>query len=187
MGIMVMELLQRMNPSQLILLDVHSDLIRRTFGPSVMELSALPLFAEVLTKDPPDMIVSPDAGFGSGAKQLAKLLRPSPEIAIIEKVRPHPNVAIAKSLDGDVRGKNILIVDDIIDTGGTLSEAVKLVSLNGARSIRLAATHGIFSKNARDRLLRLPVKEVLITNTLPQIRSSRIRILDILPLMIKAV
>lgn len=185
-GIMVIELLQRMSPSQLILFDVHSDLIRKFLDPSVMELSALPLFADALTKNPPDMIVSPDAGFVSGAKKLAKLLRPCPEIAIIEKVRPHPNVAIAKRLHGDVQGKNILIVDDIIDTGGTLSEAVKLVSLKGARSIRLAATHGIFSRNARNRLLRLPVKEILSTNTLPQIHSPRIRILDIVPLIINA-
>jgi ribose-phosphate pyrophosphokinase len=74
----------------------------------------------------------------------------------------------------------------MIDTGGTLSQAVKLVSQNGAHSIRLAATHGIFSGEARERLNRLPIKEVLITNTLPQIRSPRIRILDISPLVAAA-
>ena len=132
------------------------------------------------------MIVSPDAGFVSGAERLLRLFKPQPALSVIEKVRPKPNVAIARHLHGDVRGKDVLIVDDIIDTGGTLSEAVKLVLQNGAQSIRLAATHGIFSGEARDRLSRLPIKEMLITNTLPQLRSPKIRILDIAPLILQA-
>ena len=183
-GIMVMEWLQRTNPSKLILFDVHSDLIRKTFRPFVTELSALPLIADAFAKHPPDVIVSPDAGFVSGAQTLQKLLKPKPGLAVIEKVRPKPNVAIARHFHGDVRGKDVVIVDDMIDTGGTLSEAVKLVSQKGAQSIRLAATHGIFSGEARNHLARLPVKEILITNTLPQIRSPKIRILDISPLIL---
>jgi ribose-phosphate pyrophosphokinase len=105
---------------------------------------------------------------------------------VIEKARPKPNVAIAKRLQGDVRGKDVLIVDDMIDTGGTLSEAVKLVSRNGARSVRLAATHGIFSGEASRRLISLPIKEMLVTNTLAQTRSPKIRILDISPLLLNA-
>ncbi len=186
MGIMLIELIQKLNPSKLILFDVHSDLIRRSFGPSVMELSALPLFADALSKHPPDVIVSPDAGFKSRSEQLAKLLNQGPEIAVIDKVRPHPNVAIAKRLHGDVRGKDVIIVDDMIDTGGTLSEAVKLVSKSGAQSVCLAATHGIFSNQARERLSRLSVEKIWITNTLPQIRSPKIRILDITPLVLDA-
>ncbi len=185
-GRMVVEILQRMNPSKLILFDVHSDLIRKTFRPFVAELSALPLISERLAKRPPDVIVSPDAGFVSRAGKLQKLLKPRPGLAVIEKVRPKPNVAIAKRLRGDVREKDVLIVDDIIDTGGTLSEAVKLVSQNGARSIRLAATHGIFSGEARESLSRLPVEEILITNTLSQIRHKKIRILDITSLALAA-
>ncbi len=182
-GIVVMEWLQRMNPSKLILFDVHSDLIRKAFLPFVTELSALPLIADALAKHPPNVIVSPDEGFVSRAQRLQKLLRPEPILAAIEKVRPKPNVAIAKRLHGDVRRKEVLIADDMIDTGGTLSEAVKLVSQNGAKGIRLAATHGIFSGEARTRLTRLPIKEILVTNTLPQIRSPKIRILDITPLI----
>ena len=185
-GIMIAELLQKMDSSRLILFDVHSDRIRKTFNPSTKELSALPLFAEVLQKRPPDMIVSPDMGFVSKAQELSKLMKPHPEIAITEKVRPHPNVAIAKRFHGDARGKDVVIVDDMIDTGGTLSEAVRLVSREGAQSIRLAATHGIFSGRARDHLLRLPIEEVLITNTLPQIRHKKIHIIDIAPLLLKA-
>jgi ribose-phosphate pyrophosphokinase len=185
-GKMVLESLQKMNPSQLILFDVHSDLIRKAFHPFVTELSALPLIADALTKHPPSVIVSPDAGFVSMAGRLKKLLRPRPDLAVIEKVRPKPNVAIAKHLHGDVRGKDVLIADDMIDTGGTLSEAVKLVSQKGAQDIRLAATHGIFSREARRRLISLPIKEILVTNTLPQIRSPGIRILDVFPIILDA-
>ena len=185
-GVMVVELLQATHPSQLILFDVHSNLIRKTFHPFVREWSALPLIAEALAKHPPHVIVSPDAGFVSGAEKLSRLFKPKPALSVIEKVRPKPNVAVARHLHGDVRGKDVLIVDDIIDTGGTISEAVKLVLQNGAQSIRLAATHGIFSGEARDRLSRLPIKEILITNTLPQTRSPKIRILDIAPLILHA-
>ena len=180
-GVMVIEWLQRMDLSKLVLFDVHSDLIRKAFRPCVAELSALPLIVPALAKHPPDVIISPDAGFVSGAKRLQLLLKSKPSLAVIEKVRPKPNVAIAKQLHGDVRGMDVLIVDDMIDTGGTLSEAVKLVSQKGARSIRLAATHGIFSRDARDRLLRLPVEEILITNTLPQVRDKKIHVLDVTP------
>ena len=185
MGIMLIEWIQKMNPSKIILLDVHSDLIRKTFGPSVTEISALPLFADAFAKHPPDVIVSPDAGFISRAKA-QKLLNPQPSVAVIEKVRPNPNVAIAKRLYGDVRGKDVIIVDDMIDTGGTLSEAVKLVSQNGASSIHLAATHGIFSGQARDRFHAFRWRRMWVTNTLPQIRSPKIRFLDITPLVLNA-
>jgi ribose-phosphate pyrophosphokinase len=182
-GIMVIELLQKTRPSQFILIDVHSDLIRKTFDPSVRELSALPLFAKALSRRPPEVIVSPDAGYLSRAKQLAGLLNSHPLVAVIDKVRPRPNVAIAKILHGDVRGKDVVLVDDIIDTGRTLVEGVRLVLQKGARTIRLAATHGIFSDDARKRLSKLPIEEILITNTLPQIRFSKIRILDVGPLI----
>ncbi len=185
-GVMVVELLETTNPSELIFLGVHSDLIRKAFRPFVKELSALPLIANALAKHPPQVIVSPDAGFVSGAERLSRLFKPKPALSVVEKVRPKPNVAIARRLHGDVRGKDVLIVDDMIDTGGTLSEAVKLVSQNGAHTIRLAATHGIFSRGARERLSRLPIEEVLITNTLPQVRSPKIRILDITPFILRA-
>ncbi|HUL31505.1 MAG TPA: ribose-phosphate diphosphokinase [Thermodesulfobacteriota bacterium] len=185
-GRMVVESLQKTNPSRLIFFDVHSDFIRKSFHPFAKEISALPLIAHILAKHPPDVIVSPDAGFVKKAEALQKLLNPKPELAVIEKKRPMPNVAIAKLLHGDVRGKDVLIADDMIDTGGTLFEAVKLVSQNGGRNIRLAATHGIFSGEARNRLTSLPIKEIVVTDTLPQIRSPKIRILDISPLIFDA-
>jgi ribose-phosphate pyrophosphokinase len=182
-GVMVVELLRRLKPSRLVVFDVHSERIRKALGPSVIELSALPLFAAALVKRPPGVIVSPDAGSVPRARRLAALLPSRPEIAVIDKVRPRPNVAYAKRLRGDVRGKEALIVDDMIDTGGTLAEAVKLLRERGAAGVRIAATHGLFSAGALDRLAGLHAGEILITNTLPQVRRSKLRRLDIVPLL----
>ncbi len=182
-GIMVAELIRSLKPSRLILCDVHSERIRRALGPSAVELSALPLFAAALAKRPPEVILSPDAGSVGRARRLAKLLESEPQVAWIDKVRPRPNVAFARQLHGDVRGKDVLIVDDMIDTGGTLAEAVKLLIDQGAAGIRIAATHGIFSCAACERLAGLPVREIMITDTLPQARRPKVRRLDIVPLL----
>ena len=184
LGLMVVESLRALKRSRLIFFDVHSPRIRRALAPSSRELSALPLFARTLSARVPEVIVSPDAGSVVRARELARLLKPKPGIAVVEKFRPRPNVAVARRLHGDVRGKNALVIDDMIDTGGTVSEAVKLISRRGARHIRLAATHGIFSGDARDRLSKLPLDEILVTNTLPQIPHPRIRTLDIVPLLL---
>lgn len=181
-GVMVTELLRQTKASKLIVCDIHSERIRKALGPSVIELSALPLFAAAVAKRPPEVIVAPDAGSVPRARRFAELLAPCPEVALIDKVRPRPNVALAKRLRGNVRGKKVLIIDDMIDTGGTLVEAVKLVVENGAATIRIAATHGIFSGEARERLSHLPVGEILVTNTLPQARHPKMRCLDIVPL-----
>lgn len=183
-GVMVGELLRWMKPSRLVIFDVHSERIRKALGPSAVELSALPLFAAALAKRPPEVIVSPDAGSVPRARRLAGLLESKPEVALIDKIRPRPNVAYAKRLHGNVRGKEVLIVDDMIDTGGTLAEAVKLLGEQGAAGVRIAATHGLFSAGALDRLASLPVGEILITNTLPQVRRPKLRRLDIVPLLL---
>jgi ribose-phosphate pyrophosphokinase len=180
-GVMVTELLRQTKASRLIVCDIHSERIRKALGPSTVELSALPFIAAAVAKHSPAVIVAPDAGSVLRAKCLAELLTPHPEIAVIDKVRPRPNVAVAKCLRGNVLGKSVLIIDDMIDTGGTLVEAIKLILEKGAATIRLAATHGVFSDGARKRLSLLPVSEILVTNTLPQVRHPKIRCLDIVP------
>ncbi len=182
-GVMVSLLLRKLERSTCFVFDVHSDRIRKALGRSVRELPALSLFARVLSQSPPDVVVSPDTGAIPRAEALARLFEPRPGVACIEKIRPRANIAVAKCLRGDVAGKRVLVVDDMIDTGGTLAEAVKLLTQQGARSIDLAATHGLFSRNARRRLLRLPVGRILITNTLPQVKSPKVRILNVIPLL----
>jgi ribose-phosphate pyrophosphokinase len=178
-GVMVAELLRQTKASGLIVCDIHSERIRKALGPSVIEWTALPLFAAALAKRPPEVIIAPDAGAVPRARHLAELLASRPEVALIDKIRPRPNVAVARCLQGEVRRKQVLILDDMIDTGGTLVEAVKLALANGAATIRIAATHGVFSPGAKERLASLPVAEILVTNTLPQVRHPKIRCLNI--------
>lgn len=90
------------------------------------------------------------------------------------------------SLGVVVAGRRVLIIDDMIDTGGTLCEAVRLLVTNGATRIRVAATHGIFSHDARERILRLPVDQLIVTNSLPQPEHARIEVLDIAPVLLEA-
>jgi ribose-phosphate pyrophosphokinase len=186
-GLMVAEIIRSLKGSRLILFDLHSPRIRKILGRSIAELSAFPLFAEVLSNSTPQVIVSPDAGSMRRARQLAKLFRPQPEVAMVEKFRPRPNVAIAKRLHGDVRRKDVLVVDDIIDTGGTVAEAVRLIAQHGSGRIQIAATHGIFSGDARERLSTLPIERILVTNTLPQAPDGWTHVLDIVPLLLQRI
>lgn len=182
-GSMVARLIRGLNPDRLIVFEVHSEVIRKELGARAVELSGAALFARHLSKRIPQVIVSPDKGSVGRARRLAELLNLQPEIAWIEKVRPKPNLARARRLFGDVSGKEVLILDDMIDTGGTIVEAVKLLSKNGASQIRIAATHGIFSGKAKEHLAALPVQEILVTNTLPQRRFQKLRVFDISPLL----
>jgi len=185
LGVMVAELLRNLQPAELRVLDVHSPRIVEALGPRAIELSALPLFADQFARgEPVDVVVAPDAGARRRAQTLADRLVPKAEVAIVEKTRPRPNVAVARTISGDVNGKHVVIVDDMIDTGGTICEAVRLVSERGARSIRLAATHGIFSQDARERIIRLPVRDTWVTNSLPQPAHERIQVLDITPILL---
>ncbi len=185
LGVMVAELLRNLQPAELRVLDVHSPRIVEALGSRAIELSALPLFADQLARgERVEVVVAPDAGARRRAQTLADRLAPNPEVVIVEKTRPRPNVAVARTISGDVKGKNVVIVDDMIDTAGTICEAVRLVSERGARSIRLAATHGIFSQDARERISRLPVRDTWVTNSLPQSAHERIQVLDITPILL---
>jgi len=185
LGVMVAELLRNLDPAELRVLDAHSPRICEALGPRATELSALPLFAEHLSRgEPVDVVAAPDAGALRRARSLADQLVPNAEVVIIEKTRPRPNVAVARTISGDVKGKRVVIIDDMIDTGGTISEAVRLVSERGGRSIRIAATHGIFSQDARERIIRLPVRNTWVTNSLPQPPDERIQVLDITPILL---
>lgn len=186
-GVMVAEIIRNLNPAKLVVVDAHSQAILDALGPHAENRSAVPLFAELLSglEDRSEVIVAPDAGAETRARLLAEQL--GADVAVIDKVRPKPNAAQAKSIRGDVEGRHVLIFDDMIDTGGTIVEAVKLVSKRGALSIRVAATHGIFSREARDKLVALPIRDLIVTNTLPQPRHAKIRVLDVTPLLLGSV
>ena len=133
------------------------------------------------------VVVSPDAGGVERARLLANKLGCS--IAIIYKRRPEPNVTEVLDLIGDVKGKKAIIVDDIIDTAGTVVAATNMLLSKGAKSVYVSATHGIFSGPAIDRLRESPVEEVIVTNTL-QVENKgleKLRAVSIAPLIAEAI
>jgi ribose-phosphate pyrophosphokinase len=111
------------------------------------------------------IVVSPDAGGVERARAYAKRL--NSQLAIIDKRRSSPNVSEVMNIIGDVKGKDAVIVDDMIDTGGTLAQAAKAVMDAGARSVSACATHGVFSGPALSRIEASPLVEVVVTDSIP--------------------
>ncbi|MBI2551148.1 ribose-phosphate pyrophosphokinase [Candidatus Uhrbacteria bacterium] len=178
LGIMVARQIKA-TKAHLVVLDVHSPRILRALGQRAEEITAIPLLAKSIgDSGPVDVVVAPDKGARDRAKRFADALGSSPRLAFISKKRPAANVAKATRLVGDVQGSRCVIVDDMIDTGGTIAEAVRLLRAHGSASIRIAATHGIFSAGAREKLAALPVEQIIVTNSLPQTPHQRIRVVD---------
>ena len=111
------------------------------------------------------VVVSPDHGGTVRARSLAEILHAS--IAIIDKRRPRPNVVEVNNVIGDVKDKICIVVDDICDTGGSLVAGVNLLKEYGAKEIYTCVTHGVFSKDALDKIDKSPIKEMIISNTIP--------------------
>ena len=125
------------------------------------------------------VVVSPDLGGVKRADKFAKSL--GCEKAIIYKNRAAHNVAVAESLLGDVKGKDCIIYDDIIDTAGTITEAARMLKNNGANNIYIAAAHGLFNGLALERLEAAPIEEVVVTNSEPKPLLDKIKQVDIAP------
>ncbi len=126
----------------------------------------------------PLVVVASDVGAAKMARGYARRL--GGEIAMIDKRRPAHNVAEVSNVVGDVEGKNCLIPDDMIDTGGTMVEAVEALKAKGAEQIYLCATHALLSGPAVNRLSELPVREVAVTDTIPISEDRRWPALQIL-------
>ncbi|MFH1255947.1 MAG: ribose-phosphate diphosphokinase [Candidatus Diapherotrites archaeon] len=162
-------------------LDLHSEKIKKFFKKiDVLELSAMPLLVEYLNGKHFNglVIVAPDAGSAKKVKKLAKELHAG--IAIIEKHRPRENVSEVKGFSGEVSGKTVLMLDDMIDTAGTITTSAEAVKERGAKEVYVAATHGVLSGPAIERIHRSPIKEVIVTNSLPIEAGKRISQLKIL-------
>lgn len=125
------------------------------------------------------VVVSPDLGGVKRADKFAKAL--DCEKAIIYKNRAAHNVAIAESLLGDVRGKDCIIYDDIIDTAGTITQAAKMLKEHGANKIYIAAAHGLFNGPALERLKSAPIEEVVVTNSELKPALDKVKQVDMAP------
>jgi ribose-phosphate pyrophosphokinase len=174
---------------RVVIVDLHSPQIQGFFNIPVDNLHALGVLYDYL-KDKVDgetVVVSPDAGGVERARLLANKI--GCPIAIIYKRRPEPNVAEVLDLIGDVKGKRAIIVDDIIDTAGTVCAASELLLSKGAVRVDVVATHGLLSGPAVERLRKSPIEEVVITNTIPAEHKNleKLRVASIAPLIGEAI
>ena len=175
---------------RVVVVDLHSPQIQGFFNIPVDNLHALGILYDYL-KDKVDssntVVVSPDAGGVERARLLANKI--GCPIAIIYKRRPEPNVAEVLDLIGDVKGKRAIIVDDIIDTAGTVCAASELLLSKGASRVDVVATHGLLSGPAVERLRKSPIEEVVITNTIPTEHKNleKLKVVSIAPLIGEAI
>lgn len=191
---LVADLLSAAGADRVLTVDLHSGQIQGFFDLPVDHLTALPILAEYVAKSYSDnlVVVAPDAGRAGHAAKYARHLHAP--IAVMQKSRRADvrNVSESHGLIGDVAGKRCLIVDDMIDTAGTLVHAVDELIAQGATEVVAVATHGVFSPPALERIEGSALKEVIVTNTLPiqEVRSDKITVISIAPIFastIKAV
>ncbi|MBT3248770.1 MAG: ribose-phosphate diphosphokinase [Actinobacteria bacterium] len=184
---LVANLFKGAGASRLIGVDLHSGQIQGFFDGPVDHLTAMPVLVERLKSLEGDLaIVSPDAGRVKVAERYAMQL--GADLAIVHKRRSHTafNTVEAKEVVGDVDGKNCVIVDDMIDTAGTICAAAEQLKEKGAKTVWAATTHGLFSGPAMERLNASPIEKVLVTNTLPLpegYNADLIEVLSIAPLL----
>src|ERR1017187_4234761 len=188
---LIANLIQRAGADRVLTLDLHAAQIQGFFDVPVDHLFAAPVMIEYFdTIGRRDLtVVSPDAGGVERARAFAKRLN-SP-LAIIDKRRTDVNVAEVMHIIGDVDGTHCLIVDDLIDTAGTLVKGVEALLEAGATSVTACATHAVLSGPAVERIEQSNVLEVVVTNSIPlreeAIRCSRIKVLNIAPLLARAI
>ncbi|MBO4856448.1 MAG: ribose-phosphate pyrophosphokinase [Bacilli bacterium] len=173
--------------------DLHHPIIETFFKHEIKNKPTTKLFAQYyldyfkaqrISKDEV-VIVSPDHGSNSRADMLSRELG-EVEIVILDKVRPQPNRAEHLEIDGSlVKGKVCILIDDIIDTGGTISSASKLLREKGAKSVLVAATHAVLSKGCVTRLKESGIDDLVVSNTIEKKLDQFINKVDILPLILE--
>jgi len=163
------DLITTAGADRVVAVDLHAAQIQGFFNVPVDHLFAIPTLARAWRETegfgPEYVVVSPDAGGVERCRAFAKRLEAS--MAIIDKRRSGPNEAKALHLIGDVRDKTAIILDDMIDTAGTLTQAVDSLMKNGAKRVFAVATHPIFSGAAISRIVESPIEKVWVTDTLP--------------------
>ncbi len=181
------DLLLASGADRIVSVDLHSSQIQGFIRKPFDHITALPTFLEYIGEsvDRPLTMVSPDTGRVKLASRYARRL--DAEVAFVHKRRSadEVNVVAALQVVGDVSGRHCILIDDMIDSAGTVTAAAELLKEGGALSIRVMATHGVFSPPAADRLKNAPVDEVVVTNTLPMPDDIRdlpnLKVLSIAP------
>jgi len=190
---LIADILTTAGATRVVSMDLHAGQIQGFFNIPFDNLFSMPVFVEHFKKLFPSrekiVIVSPDAGGVERARGFAKRLDAS--VAMIDKRRTAPNVAKAMNVVGNVEGMTAVIVDDIIDTAGTLCEAVDALKRQGALRVLAAATHPVFSGPALERISSSTLEQVLVTDTIPLKPEagniSKIKVLSVAKLLAEAI
>jgi ribose-phosphate pyrophosphokinase len=189
---LVASLLERAGASRVLALDLHAAQIQGFFDIPVDHLFSAPVMVEYFEGrfHRGDLIVvSPDAGGVERARNFAKRL--NVPLAIIDKRRTDANVAEVMNIIGEVRGKDCLIVDDLVDTAGTLVKGVEALLTQGAKSVAACATHAVLSGPAVERISSSELTELVVSNSIPLNEQaagcSKIRVLSVAPLLARAI
>lgn len=190
---LVADLITAAGADRVVALDLHAGQIQGFFDIPVDHLYAMPVFLEELRArnllGSSTVVVSPDAGGVERARAYSK--RMDATLAIIDKRRPAPNIAEVMNIIGEVEGKNAIIIDDIVDTGGTLVAAANAVMEKGALSVSAYITHGVFSGSALQRIEESMLSEVVVTDTIPLSAAAqachKLKVLSVAPLLGEAI
>ena len=183
----VADIIQLMGADRIITLDLHTNAIEGFYKIPLDPLSSLRLFVDHIKNSGLDnlCLCSPDFGGIKRIKQYKKLIES--EMAVINKERLKPNQVAHMEIIGDVKGRNIVIIDDLVDTAGTLCSAANLLIDHGAKSVRAYCTHGILSGNALDTIHHSAIDKLYISDTvIEEVNHPKIEIVSCAPLLAKA-
>ncbi len=164
---LVADLLTAAGANRVIVMDLHAGQIQGFFNIPVDHLLGMPIIAKYLEQKNlgPAVVISPDMGGVTRARELAERLQLP--MAIIDKRRPEPNVSEVMNIIGNVRDKTVIMLDDIIDTAGTVVQGAAVLLEHGAREVYACCTHAVLSGPALERLAGAPIKEIIVTDTIP--------------------
>lgn len=187
---LVADMLTAAGVSRVLTMDLHAGQIQGFFNIPVDHLYASPVMLEYIKTNYRDdiVVVSPDAGGVERARASAKRLNAS--LAIIDKRREGPNVSAVMNIIGEVEGKTAVMLDDMVDTAGTLVQSAEALRAKGAKNIFACATHAILSGPAIERLENSQIEELVVTNTVPlgeKALCKKIRVLSVAPLLGEAI
>lgn len=187
---LVANLIQVAGVNRVITMDLHATQIQGFFDIPVDHLLGVPILAEYFIEKSLDdiVVVSPDHGGVTRARKLAERLKAP--IAIIDKRRPKPNVAEIMNIVGNIEGKTAILIDDIIDTAGTITLAANALVDSGAREVYACCTHPVLSGPAMERIQASKIKELVVTNTIPlsaEKQTEQLKVMSVASLMGEAI
>ena len=186
---LVANLITQAGARRVLAMDLHAQQIQGFFDIPLDKLMGLPILADYYKhKDTENLVVvSPDMGGVARARNLAEQI--GVPLAIIDKRRPRPNVSEVMNIIGDIEGKEVILVDDMIDTAGTITNGAQALIDRGAKCVDACCTHAVLSGPAIERIEKSPIQELVTTNTIPlgDKKCDKIKVLSVAPVIGEAI